>query len=103
VGATPPLAGKEGTVPEREYWIAGSIVSPPEADRRSGSRDLCGKGGPCGSLVNRTYYDAHDGTRGFGDCSECGRTVSLPRSERAFESLGRLVDAIIPPPPFALE
>jgi hypothetical protein len=83
----------------KESWLAGSPRRPEE---HSGERDgegVCDARGCVGPFTNQRYYEASGVEMAFGDCMECGRRVALPPSERTFESLGRFVEAILPPLP----
>lgn len=80
--------GEPGSVPERG-----------DADHRYLS--VCRVRGFCGPFVNQMYYESLTIWAGFGDCVECGCTVPIPRSRRGMESLGRVIEAFIPPPPEA--
>lgn len=76
----------------------GHYLVPNEDSPGPAERALCRRRGYCGPFVNRAYYDAQAGCARFGDCIECGRTVSIP-SRRPFDGVGAFIEAILPPPP----
>ena len=76
-------------------WVSGLAL---QIDREDRYHPVCRVRGYCGPFVNQTYYNSLAVWAGFGDCVECGCTVPVPRGERGMESLGRVIEAIIPPP-----
>ncbi|MBW3630568.1 MAG: hypothetical protein KY464_14890 [Gemmatimonadetes bacterium] len=80
----------------REYSLAGPRppVDAHGAARRGSS--ACGDQGCVGPFTNQNHRRG-DGIV-YGDCMECGRRVRLEASARGFESLGQVVEAIMPPP-----
>jgi hypothetical protein len=81
---------------QSEYWLSGS--RPSHEPRSGGERrpGPCDERGCVGPFANQSSRQGDAGTV-FGDCMECGRRVQIPPSTRGFESLGRMVEAIIPP------
>ena len=79
----------------RDYWIAGPPA--PSGEPRRAEVGACGDHGCMGPFVNQVYQRGLGGGMTFGDCVECGRRVIIRPSDRGFESIGRLVEAIIPP------
>ena len=80
-----------------EFWIAGS-PAPREEPGRAQAGARCGEHGCVGPFVNQLYEFGLGAGMAFGDCVECGRRGLIRPSARGFESLGRLVEAVIPPP-----
>lgn len=85
----------EGRMTLRDYWIAGS--PPPDGERERAEGGPCGEHGCVGPFVNQVYQRGLGEGTAVGDCMECGRRVIIRPSDRGFESIGRLVEAIIPP------
>lgn len=85
----------------REYWIAGTPSPDDELGRARAERCGCGEHGCIGPFVNLSYELGLGSGTAFGDCVECGRHGLIRPSRRGFESIGRLVEAIVPPPPAA--
>jgi hypothetical protein len=77
---------------QREFWIPA-----PPVERVVGRR--CGEHGCVGPFVNQLYEFGLGSGTVFGDCVECGRRGLIRQSHRGFESIGKLVEAVIPPAP----
>ena len=81
----------------KDYWIPGS---PPQREQlgRAHGEPRCGEHGCVGPFVNQVYQFGLGAGMTFGDCVECGRRGLIRQSARGFEEIGRLVEAVIPPP-----
>ena len=81
----------------RDYWIPGS---PPRAEDVVGVRaevGACSDLGCMGPFANHVYQRGLGEGMTFADCMECGRRVLIRQNERGFESIGRFIEAFIPP------
>ena len=80
----------------REYSLAGPRPSSEAQGATRRDSSACNDQGCVGPYTNQNFRRG-DGIV-YGDCMECGRRVRLQASTRGFESLGHVVEAIMPPP-----
>ena len=79
-----------------EYWLAASAPPRQTQSREQSRTGACTEHGCVGPFTNQSSRRRDTGMV-FGDCMECGRRSRIQPGSRGFESLGRVVEAIIPP------
>lgn len=79
-----------------EYWLAAAAPQREAEVRDQPRTGACAEHGCVGPFTNQSSRRGDMGMV-FGDCMECGRRTMIQPSRRGFESIGRVVEAIIPP------